>query len=41
MAIPISTGYSESAFSTGRVLDPFQSSLGPNTVEAIVVSKTS
>ena len=37
LAIPVSNVASESAFSIGgRVLDPFHSSLSPNTVEALV-----
>ena len=40
LAIPVSTVASESAFSTGgRILDPFRSSLSPNTVEALVCAQ--
>uniref|UniRef100_A0A803MNA4 BED-type domain-containing protein n=1 Tax=Chenopodium quinoa TaxID=63459 RepID=A0A803MNA4_CHEQI len=40
LAIPISTVSSESAFSTsGRILDQFRSSLGPNMVEALVCTQ--
>ena len=37
LAIPVSTVVSEVAFSTGdRILDPFQSSLSPSTVQALI-----
>lgn len=37
LAIPVSTFASESAFSTsGRVIDPFRSSLTPRMVEALI-----
>ena len=37
LAIPLSEVASKSAFSTGgRVLDPFRSSLLPNTVEMLI-----
>jgi len=40
LAIPISTGSHESAFSTeGRVLDSFRSSLSPLTVEALICTQ--
>jgi hypothetical protein len=40
LAIPISTGTSESAFNTGgRILDPFMSSLSPLTVEALICTQ--
>jgi hypothetical protein len=40
LAIPISTGTFESAFSTGgRILDPFMSSLSPLTVEALICTQ--
>ena len=40
LAIPVSTIASEFAFSTwGRVLDPFCSSLSPNTVEALICTQ--
>jgi inhibitor of KinA sporulation pathway (predicted exonuclease) len=40
LAISITTVASESAFSTeDRLLDPFQSSLAPRTVEALVCSQ--
>ena len=40
LAIPLSTVASESAFSTGgRVLDPFQSSLLPNTIEMLICAQ--
>ena len=40
LAILVSTFASESAFSTGGcVLDPFRSSLSPNTVEALICTQ--
>lgn len=40
MAIPVSTVASKSAFSTGGcVLDPFQSSSSPTTVQALICSQ--
>ncbi|CAA7023973.1 unnamed protein product [Microthlaspi erraticum] len=40
LAIPVSTIASESAFSTsGRVIDPFRSSLTPRTVEALICTQ--
>ena len=40
LAIPVSAIATESAFSTGgRVLDPFRSSLSPNTVEALICTQ--
>lgn len=41
LAIPVSTVASESAFSTsGRILDPFRSSLSPKMVEALVCTQS-
>ena len=41
LAVPMSTVASESAFSTsGRILDPFRSSLTAKTVEALICSKS-
>ncbi|KAI8531308.1 hypothetical protein RHMOL_Rhmol11G0126300 [Rhododendron molle] len=40
LAIPVSTGTSEFAFSTGgRVIDPYRSSLSPKTVEALICTQ--
>jgi hypothetical protein len=40
MAVQVSTVASESAFSAGgRVIDPYQSSLGPDMVEALICTK--
>ena len=40
LAVPMSTVESESAFSTsGRILDPFRSSLKPKTVERLICAK--
>ena len=40
LAAPVSTVASESAFSTGgRILDPFNSSLTPKMVEALIYTK--
>ncbi|KAK1363492.1 HAT, C-terminal dimerization domain containing protein [Heracleum sosnowskyi] len=41
LAIPVSSVASESAFSTsGRILDPFRSSLSPKMVEALVCTQS-
>ncbi|KAK1363197.1 hypothetical protein POM88_038758 [Heracleum sosnowskyi] len=41
LAIPVSTVASESAFSTsGRILDPFRSSLSPKMLEALVCTQS-
>ncbi|KAK1361573.1 hypothetical protein POM88_046047 [Heracleum sosnowskyi] len=41
LVIPVSTVASESAFSTsGRILDPFRSSLSPKMLEALVCTKS-
>ncbi|KAL9691650.1 hypothetical protein QQ045_012075 [Rhodiola kirilowii] len=40
LAVPISTVASESAFSTsGRIIDPFRSSLTPRLVEALICTQ--
>ncbi|KAF6158891.1 hypothetical protein GIB67_012308, partial [Kingdonia uniflora] len=40
LAIPVTSVGSESAFSTGGwILDPFRSSLRPNTVEALIFTQ--
>lgn len=41
LAIPVSTVASESAFSTsGRILDPFRSSLSPKMLEVLVCTQS-
>ena len=40
LAVPVSTIASKSAFNIGwRILDPFQSSLSPNMVQALVCTR--
>ena len=41
LAIPVSTVASESAFSTsGRILDPFRSSLSPKMLEVLICTQS-